>query len=242
MPLILSIESATTVCSVAIARDGNLISRHEVNAGFSHSENLTVFIQKACEEAEIKLNQLDAIAVSKGPGSYTGLRIGVSTAKGLCYALKKPFIAIPTLQSLAGCYLASNELLLNSSLMAPDSKVMPPGSVVLLPMLDARRMEVYCALFDLSLKEIMPAEAVIVDENSFAEILKTSHVVFFGDGSAKCKPLFKNSPNAIFSDVTLSASGMVSIAEEKFLRKEFEDVSLFEPFYLKEAFIGDSKN
>lgn len=227
MPLILSIETATTVCSVAIAHDGKLLALQEINAGFSHSENLTVFIQKASEEAGIKLNEIDAIAVSKGPGSYTGLRIGVSTAKGLCYAMKKPLIAIPTLQSLAGCYLISHDSIL---------------ATILLPMLDARRMEVYCSLFDSSLNEISPAEALIVDENSFAEILKTNQVVFVGDGAAKCKPLFENNPNAIFSNVTLSATGMVDIAEEKFSRKEFEDVSLFEPFYLKEAFIADAKN
>ncbi len=227
MPLILSIETATTVCSVAIAHDGKLLALQEINAGFSHSENLTVFIQKASEEAGIKLNEIDAIAVSKGPGSYTGLRIGVSTAKGFCYAMKKPLIAIPTLQSLAGCYLISHDSIL---------------ATILLPMLDARRMEVYCSLFDSSLNEISPAEALIVDENSFAEILKTNQVVFVGDGAAKCKPLFENNPNAIFSNVTLSATGMVDIAEEKFSRKEFEDVSLFEPFYLKEAFIADAKN
>ena len=249
MPLILSIETATTVCSVAIARDGKLMSLQEINAGFSHSENLTIFIQKASEEAGIKLNELDAIAVSKGPGSYTGLRIGVSTAKGLCYALKKPMIAIPTLQSLAGRYLASNVLLLDSNLLAlgsdvmsPGSYVLAPGSIVLLPMLDARRMEVYSALFDSSLNVISPAEAVIVDKNSFAEILKTNQVVFLGDGSAKCKPLFENNPNAVFAEVNLSATGMVSLAEDKFAKRDFEDVSMFEPFYLKEAFIGNAKD
>ncbi|MCX6275691.1 MAG: tRNA (adenosine(37)-N6)-threonylcarbamoyltransferase complex dimerization subunit type 1 TsaB [Bacteroidetes bacterium] len=245
MAVILSIETSTTVCSIAIARDGKLLSLHEVNAGFSHSENLTVFIQKASEEAGIKLNELDAIAVSKGPGSYTGLRIGVSTAKGLCYALKKPLIAIPTLQSLAGCYLASNVLPLNSNILALDSKVitpgynvLAPGSIVLLPMLDARRMEVYCALFDSSLNEISPAEAVVVNENSFVEMLKSHRVVFFGDGYSKCKPLFESNLNAVFAEVNLSATGMISLAEAKFTGEEFEDVSLFEPFYLKEAAIG----
>lgn len=238
MPLILSIETATTVCSVAIARDGKLLSLKEINAGFSHSENLTVFIQRACEESGIKLNELDAVAVSKGPGSYTGLRIGASTAKGLCYALGKPLIAIDTLKSLAGCCLMSNVLIPGSKILPLDAGILVLDSILLLPMLDARRMEVYCAVFNSSLNEISPAEAVIVDENSFKDIISVNRVVFFGDGSAKCKPLFENNPNAVFADVNLSATGMISLAEAKFDRKEFEDVSLFEPFYLKEAAIG----
>ncbi len=223
MATILCIETATTVCSVAIAIDGKVISLKEVNAGLSHSENLTIFIKQACEEAKISLSGLDAIAVSKGPGSYTGLRIGVSTAKGLCYALNKPLIGISTLKYLAGCCIMSHVSHLDS---------------LYLPMIDARRMEVYCAVYDSALNEISAPDAVVVNENSFAEILKSNHVIFCGDGSGKCKPLFENNPNVIFADVNLSASGMVSLAEAKYSNKEFEDVSLFEPFYLKEAAVG----
>lgn len=227
MPLILSLETATTVCSVAIAKDGKLLSLQEVNAGLSHSENLTVFIRNACRDSHISLNDLDAIAVSKGPGSYTGLRIGSGTAKGLCYALNKPLIGIPTLESLANAFMSMQRT----------------GEMVhLLPMLDARRMEVYCAVYDAWGNEVRPAEAVIVNENSFNEILKSHSLAIFGDGSAKCKPLFENNPKVVFSEVSLSASGMVSIAEKKFAHGNFEDVSLFEPFYLKDAFIGSAKN
>ncbi|MEO8087767.1 MAG: tRNA (adenosine(37)-N6)-threonylcarbamoyltransferase complex dimerization subunit type 1 TsaB [Bacteroidota bacterium] len=223
MAYILCLETSTTVCSVALARDGRLLALREINAGYSHSENITKFIGEVCSEGNIELKNLDAIAVSKGPGSYTGLRIGVSTAKGLCYALDKPLIAVETLKSLAGCCLHSNVLVHGS---------------LLVPMLDARRMEVYAAVFDSTLKEISPVEPVIVTENSFHEILRNQKAVFFGDGSAKCKPLFENNPNVSFVDVTISATGMISLAEEKFAKKEFEDVSLFEPFYLKEAMVG----
>jgi tRNA threonylcarbamoyladenosine biosynthesis protein TsaB len=223
MATILSIETATSVCSVALAKDGRLLALREINAGFTHSENITVFISEACKEAQIALTEIDAIAVSKGPGSYTGLRIGASTAKGLCYALGKPLIAIGTLNSLAAC-----------SLTIPVSKL----NTLLVPMLDARRMEVYCAVFDPALNEISPAAAVVVSENSFAGILKTNNVVFFGDGADKCKAVLGNNPNSVFADVNLSAAGMMALAENKFQEKDFDDVSLFEPFYLKEAMIG----
>jgi len=225
MAYILCIETSTTVCSVAIVQDGRLASLREVNAGYRHAENITVFIGQVCHESGIALNQLDAIAVSKGPGSYTGLRIGASTAKGLCYALQKPLLAIDTLKSLAGCYLQS------------PIKDFPS---LLIPMLDARRMEVYCAVFDNALKEIRPPEAVVINENSFEGELMSGPVVFFGDGAEKCKPLFEKKSNALFAEVLLSATGMIPLAEEKFSRNEFEDVSLFEPFYLKEVVIGKS--
>ncbi len=224
MVTILSIETSTTVCSVALSQDGKQLSIREVNAGYSHSEKLTVFIDEVCKEGSVELNNVDAVAVSKGPGSYTGLRIGISTAKGLCYALDKPLIAIDTLKSLANCF----------QLQTLNHK----HQTLLLPMLDARRMEVYCSVFDSKLNEILPVAAVVIDENSFSELLSTSRITFFGDGSPKCKLHFQNNPNALFADVQLSAKGMISLAEEKFQKKEFEDVSLFEPFYLKEAAVG----
>ncbi|CAN5562230.1 tRNA (adenosine(37)-N6)-threonylcarbamoyltransferase complex dimerization subunit type 1 TsaB [soil metagenome] len=225
MPNILCLETSTTVCSVALASDGLLLALREVNIGYSHSENITKFIEEVCSEGNLRLKDLDAIAVSKGPGSYTGLRIGVSTAKGLCYALDKPLIAVETLKSLAVCCL--------------DSNALSHGSL-LVPMIDARRMEVYAAVYDSTLKEISAVEPVIVTENSFYEILRSQKAIFFGDGSAKCKPLFENNPNVSFADVTISATGMISLAEEKLAKNEFENVSLFEPFYLKEAMVGKS--
>jgi tRNA threonylcarbamoyladenosine biosynthesis protein TsaB len=224
MAFILNLETATSVCSVALARDGRLVSLREVDNGFTHSENLTNFITQVCSEAGIKLLELDAIAVSSGPGSYTGLRIGASTAKGLCYALKKPLISADTLQSLSACYLNEHSLVDKNDL--------------LVPMIDARRMEVYAAGFDNELEIVFPPTAMIINDQSFGDILPTRKIIYFGDGAAKCQDALSKSGRAAFANVTLSAKGMISITEEKFRNKKFEDVSLFEPFYLKEAAIG----
>lgn len=226
MPLILLIETATTVCSVGLSRDGKLLSVREINEGYSHSENITVFIEHVCRESNVKPEQVDAIAVSRGPGSYTGLRIGASTAKGLCYALNKPLIAVDTLKSLAARYFSDH---------------VSATSEVCIPMIDARRMEVYMAVYDSALNELSPADAVVVKTDTFKEFMTTKNLVLVGDGSSKCKPLFENDPRLKFADVSLSVKGMVSLAEEKFSKKEFEDVSLFQPFYLKEAVIGKAK-
>ena len=165
------------------------------------------------------MSGLDAVAVSSGPGSYTGLRIGISAAKGLCYALEKPLIGIGTLKGLT-------QSILNSQFGIHQS--------LFIPMIDARRMEVYCAVYDDKLNEIEKVSAKIIDEHSFSELLTERKVIFFGDGAAKCKPLFSKNKNAIFAEpVFLSAVSMVALAEEKFNRKEFEDVALFEPLYLK---------
>ena len=226
MALIINIETATTVCSVALSRDGLLLSLREVNEGFTHSEKLTVFIEQMMKEAGIPFSMLDAVAVSSGPGSYTGLRIGVSTAKGLCFALDKPLIAIPTLKSLA----------LKSRQSTVDSR---RSDFCYCSMLDARRMEVYCAVYDENLAELEPVSAKVMDENSFSELLKEKRVYFFGDGAAKCKPLLSHHPNAVFmDDLFTSAAAMIELAEEKFLRRDFENVALFEPFYLKEFVAG----
>ena len=197
MPLILNIETATEVCSVALSRDGKIISIRESQNGFTHSENITVFIKQVVEESGVPLTALDAIAVSKGPGSYTGLRIGVSTAKGLCFALDKPLIAIPTLQALTYGFLTktSNFKLQTSNFFCP--------------MLDARRMEVYCSILDSELNEVEPTNARIIDKNSFEIYLDSNHVSFFGSGAMKCKSIISN-PNAIFiDDVFASASSMI---------------------------------
>ena len=230
MALILNLETATTVCSVSLAKDGKLLSLKEINGDYSHAENLTVFIEDVLKQADININLLDAIAVSKGPGSYTGLRIGVSTAKGLCYSLDKPLIAINTLEQL------SLSVLNNPKYQVQNSKSL------FCPMLDARRMEVYCALFDNNNKCVMPTAALIIDENSFADYLKETSVFFFGDGAAKCKSALSGNKNAFFiDDIFPSAQNMISLSETAFNNNQFEDVAYFEPFYLKDFVAGKKK-
>ena len=223
MSLILGIETATKICSVAISRDEKLLALKEIGGEYSHSENLNHFIELACAEAKITLNQLDAIAISKGPGSYTGLRIGVSTAKGLCYGLDKPLIAVDTLKAMAVRLIDS----------LSDSENW--GGALFCPMIDARRMEVYTALYNSNFEMIEPISAKIIDENSFTNFLDKNKVVFFGDGAEKCKSLLNNHPNAVFIDnVEPSAQYVNQLALSKFKQGIFEDVAYFEPYYLKE--------
>jgi tRNA threonylcarbamoyladenosine biosynthesis protein TsaB len=223
LALILNIETATTMCSVSIGKDGKLVALKELNGDYTHAENLTLFIEAVVKQAGIKLSDLDAIAISKGPGSYTGLRIGVSTAKGLCYSLDKPLIAINTLEHLS---LALSE----------------GEGILLCPMIDARRMEVYCAVYDSNGNEIIPTAAEIIDENSFADLLKKGKMVFFGDGAAKCKETFSSNSNAIFrDDIYPSAKNMIPLSEKAFNAKQLEDVAYFEPFYLKDFVAGKKK-
>jgi tRNA threonylcarbamoyladenosine biosynthesis protein TsaB len=222
MALILNIETATDICSVALARDGKLLALREEKEHRSHALLLTSFISQCVEEARLKLENLDAIAVSKGPGSFTGLRIGVATAKGLCYSLDKPLIGINTLQSMAANYMltypATNEMLL-------------------CPMIDARRMEVYTAIMhtDLTFKKDTAAE--ILTPLSFKTILDRQKIAFFGDGMIKAKSLFQDATNAIFNNEILpSALGMVEIAEKSYVNGNFESTAYFEPYYLKDFF------
>ncbi|CAN5463712.1 tRNA (adenosine(37)-N6)-threonylcarbamoyltransferase complex dimerization subunit type 1 TsaB [soil metagenome] len=234
MALILNLETATTVCSVSLARDGKLIALKEINGDYSHAENLTVFVEAVCKQASVSLADVDAIAVSKGPGSYTGLRIGVSTAKGLCYSLDKPLIAVDTLQYMA----IAQKLIVNVTL----SGVEGPQSSFFCPMIDARRMEVYCALYDSQGNQIKETAAEIIDENSFADLLSKHTIYFFGDGSAKCKETFSNNSNAVFiDDVVPSAKNMITFSEQAYNSKQFEDVAYFEPFYLKDFVAGKKK-
>ncbi|GAL62473.1 tRNA (adenosine(37)-N6)-threonylcarbamoyltransferase complex dimerization subunit type 1 TsaB [Algibacter lectus] len=212
---ILNIETATTNCSVSIAKDGETIVLKEDNdKSYSHAERLHVYIDSALKEVGITGADLSAIAISKGPGSYTGLRIGVSTAKGLCFALDKPLIAVPTLAALA------------------KQAAMDHGVVV--AMLDARRMEVYSAIYDSNYNEIRATEAQILDENAFAENLQNGKVYFIGNGVEKTKTLITN-PNAIFIENKLpSANEMSALAYKKYQNNNFEDVAYFEPYYLKD--------
>jgi tRNA threonylcarbamoyladenosine biosynthesis protein TsaB len=218
MYFILCIETATEICSVAVVTQNRIVALVENNEGNKHASMLTSLIEEALQKAGITLNQLDAIAVSKGPGSYTGLRVGVSTAKGLCYALEKPLIGISTLQSLA----------------AVGMKKMDTPTGLLLPMLNARRMEVYCAGYNVAGNEILATEAKIIDEFSFAAELKNGPVYFMGNGSAKCKTILSH-PHAFFIEgIHCSATGMADYVCAAFEQQQFEDVAYFEPFYLKD--------
>jgi len=220
MSLILNIETATKTCSVALSKGGKLLSARETNEVNSHSSVITLFIDEVIKEAGLEVSSLDAVAVSKGPGSYTGLRIGVSTAKGLCFALDIPLISINTLQSLALQVNAEKE--------------------AIIPMLDARRMEVYSAVFDMGYNQIRETEAQILDETSFQNYLEDDSVYFIGDGVPKTKELISH-PNAIFIDDKLpSANEMGMLAFQKFNQDDFENSAYFEPFYLKD-FVANKK-
>jgi tRNA threonylcarbamoyladenosine biosynthesis protein TsaB len=226
MAVILHIETATQVCSVVLSVDGEVVQIKESRDKNSHSATITLFIEEVMKNAGIPFASLDAVAVSMGPGSYTGLRIGVSTAKGLCYGLDKPLIAIGTLEAMAAGMLNEMESL----------------PVLYCPMIDARRMEVYNALFDKELNRIRETQAEIITEDSFREILENNTVVFAGDGAEKCKPFLGLHPNARFiDDFFPSARFMMKLAEQKFQERKFENVAYFEPFYLKDFIPGISR-
>jgi tRNA threonylcarbamoyladenosine biosynthesis protein TsaB len=224
MALILNIETATSVCSVAISKNGQVIAFEESHESNVHAERLLTFIQNTVKKAGLALKDIEAIAIGSGPGSYTGLRIGTSTAKGLCYALDRPLIAISTLKAMADSARTSSitHSALNINLFCP--------------MIDARRLEVYTALYDVTGKEVLPVNAKILDETSFSEYLKDHAVGFFGDGMPKMKTLFPiPNPNMIFlDDIISSANNMAALAEEAFNKKDFADLAYYEPFYLKD--------
>ena len=222
MTYILNIETSTTNCSVSLAKEGAVIGlKEDNNLSYSHAERLHVYIDVLLQTAKVSKTQLSAIAISKGPGSYTGLRIGVSAAKGLCYALKIPLISIPTLEALA--HQVEN----------------PNGAVV--AMLDARRLEVYSAIYDSSFKETRTTEAEIITSESYRELLESSPVYFIGNGVAKTKERITHQ-NAHFIENKLpSAKQMCVLSFEKFKSNDFEDVAYFEPFYLKDFIAIPSK-
>ena len=217
---ILNIETSTKACSVALHNNGELIvCREDVTTNFSHSEKLLKFISKLFSDARLSLSDLDAIAVSMGPGSYTGLRIGVSTAKGLCYGLDIPLISISTLKAM-------------SFGMALEIK-----ADLYCPMIDARRMEVYSAFFDINNTEVRKIQADIIDENSYKKELEKK-VVFFGDGSEKIKEKIKHKNAMFISNIHPSAKNMGPLSYQKFTKSLFEDLAYFEPFYLKDFVAG----
>lgn len=228
MSCILHIETSTDVCSVALSQDGVCLHEEIDTNGRRHAEILAPFVEEAVSFADSHAIPLDAVSVSAGPGSYTGLRIGVSTAKGLCYGRDLKLISIPTLKVLCTPILLYREDI--------------PDNALLCPMIDARRMEVYTAIYDRALHEVVPTDAVIVNENSFAEILDKQPVFFFGNGADKCRDTLKH-PNAHFIEgIVPKASNMLPLAERALALNETEDVAYYEPFYLKQFVAGKSKN
>ncbi|MBN2262868.1 MAG: tRNA (adenosine(37)-N6)-threonylcarbamoyltransferase complex dimerization subunit type 1 TsaB [Prolixibacteraceae bacterium] len=224
MSKILCIETSTEVCSVAIADNGKITDLREDQSGMNHSRLLTVFIDELLKANTLSMSNFDAVAVSRGPGSYTGLRIGVSAAKGLCYGAGIPLIAICPLKAMAATVLANTNKL----------DIKPNETAWLVPMIDARRMEVYLSIYSVNMENISDVEAVIVDEKTFADALSERYLFFFGNGAEKCKAVIQ-SENAIFvENIIASASNMATLAEECFQKKEFADVAYFEPFYLKD--------
>ena len=215
MAIILNIETATTNCSVSLSNEEKtLIVKEDYDKNYSHAERLHIYIDEVLKKSNIGADQLDAIAISKGPGSYTGLRIGVSAAKGLCFALNKPLISIPTLEALA------------HQVKKCDG--------IIVTMLDARRMEVYAAIFDSNYNQIRETQAEILNESSFSKYLEQGKVYFIGNGVEKTKTLILH-PNAIYIDDKLpSANEMGFLANHKYKKSDFEDVAYFEPYYLKD--------
>ena len=224
--MILCLETATPVCSVALNESCCTIALRETEGQNAHSEKITNFIREVMEVAHIEYSQLDAIAVSKGPGSYTGLRIGVSTAKGICYAADLPLMAIDTLEAMAYGMKAK----LGNQIDEND---------LLIPMIDARRMEVYASIFDANLNKIHDTAALVIDEHSFEDLRKEQRLWLFGDGAPKLQKTFENQPNiTIIDGFKPSAAYMLPLVDKALKEKDFVDVAYFEPFYLKDFVAG----
>ena len=227
MAKLLNIETSTGVCSVALSIDGEVVAIQESFTKNSHAELITIFSQKVVTEAGLKFSDLDAIAVSKGPGSYTGLRIGVSTAKGFCFGLNIPLISIGTLTAMA------------AGMINKPNSFAESNNTLFCPMIDARRMEVYTALFSSNMDEVKQTTAKIIDKDSFRDQLSSYKIIFGGDGAAKCKVILDYQPNAVFmEDFHPSAAYLSIIAEQKFRDKEYENTAYFEPYYLKDFVAG----
>ena len=232
MALILSLETATSVCSAALHQDGILLASTEYHVPQSTASKLSVLIDQLFKLADITPSQLGAVAVSAGPGSYTGLRIGVATAKGLCYALGIPLISVNTLELMTAQVKS----------ISPSSEINSTGEFLFCPMLDARRMEVYTLLANTGLEIIQPTEAKVIDEFSYQSWLEKNKIIFFGNGSDKCKAVIKH-PNAFFIEgITPSATKLGELSSQKFLQNEFEDLSSYEPHYLKEFMVKKPKS
>jgi tRNA threonylcarbamoyladenosine biosynthesis protein TsaB len=217
MAFILSFETSTSVCSAAVHENGIVKAATEIHIEQSHGSKLAVLIDRVKDLAGISLNQLSAIAITSGPGSYTGLRIGTSTAKGLCYALDLPLIAVSSLEVMAYSVITTQ-----------------PDDALYCPMIDARRMEVYCMVTDRNLNPVETIQAKVIDEDSFREHLKNNRVLFFGDGAEKCKSIIKHPRAFYIPAVYPSAVHLGALAYHKYMTGNFEDLVTFEPFYLKE--------
>ncbi|SHF53130.1 tRNA threonylcarbamoyladenosine biosynthesis protein TsaB [Arenibacter palladensis] len=223
MTMILNLETATTNCSVSIARNGEIISLREDNSpNYSHSEQLHIFIEEALKGASLTFKDISAVAVSKGPGSYTGLRIGVSAAKGLCFSLDLPLISVSTLESLA---------------MQGHEK----NYDFIIPVLDARRMEVYSAIFDAQGNRFRETKAEIINKDSFQEYAQKGSVLLIGDGAEKCQELLDH-PNFSFLTALPTAKEMGELSYKKFKANDFENVAYFEPYYLKDFMLPTKKS
>ena len=236
MALILNLETATTNCSVSLATNGEVVAIKELDTpNFSHSEQLHLFVQEVTEEAGVVLSDLDAVAVSKGPGSYTGLRIGVSAAKGLCFSLDVPLISIATLTSMA------HQALTHTIDQNVDKGTHRSDPIFAIPVLDARRMEVYSAVFDRQGAQIRETRAEIIDANAFNEYPRQGKTIVLGNGAKKCIPVLEH-PNFSFkTDVVPSAREMAELSYRKFESGEFENVAYFEPYYLKDFILTTRK-
>lgn len=220
---ILSIETASQICSVAVHQDGVLLGHSELNIANAHSAKLLPLVESLFFEIQIGFGEIDAVGVSAGPGSYTGLRIGISTAKGICFAQDVPLIGVDTLAALA--FQATG-------FVEPDT--------LIIPMMDARRSEIYTAIFSSEGAMLSPSHALVVEANPFLDLLENTKVYFLGDGVGKLKNVLHH-PNAVFLEATNSALGVGGIAYKKYLNREFEDIAYFEPNYLKEFRVITSK-
>lgn len=227
MSCILHIDTSTSVCSVAVSQDGTCLFNKEDHSGPNHSITLGIFIDEALALVDSQGIMLDAVSVSGGPGSYTGLRIGVSMAKGICYGRELKLISVPTLELLCVPVLLNHDEIEDNALLCP--------------MIDARRMEVYAALFDRALKPIRETRADVVDENTYKQWLDERPVYFFGNGAAKCMEQI-NHPNArLIEDIEPLAKWMQPLAEKRMIQERFEDVAYYTPFYLKDFVAKEAK-
>lgn len=224
MAWILNLESSTEVCSVSLSRDGQLVDCIENTEGLNHARLLSVYTDQIMKKNKIGFDELNAVSISKGPGSYTGLRIGVSLAKGICYVNQIPLIAISPLKAMAA-HIAEN---------LTKFKIEDDKNMLFCPMIDARRMEVYMTLFDKNLQEIEPISAKVIDNFSFSDHLAKHKIIFFGNGASKCRDEIKHANASFVEDIKTSAQFMCSLAQEAYENKKFEDVAYFEPFYLKD--------
>ena len=223
-PKILNIETTGENCSVALSEGVTIKNLKEHKEGKSHASKLAVFIDQVLKDEQLSVQDLDAVSISKGPGSYTGLRIGVSTAKGLCYGAELPLVSVHTLQALSQFLIEHSD----------EYNVQIPSNAYLVPMIDARRMEVYSAVLNVNNQFERNVQAEVIDANSYKEMLAERTVIFFGDGAHKCKE-FITHKNALFvDDIEFSAVNMVTLSNQQYVNKVFEDVAYFEPFYLKD--------